>query len=124
MTTLEIGKKLVALCNEGKNQVAMETLYSPDIVSVEAGGPPGTEREVRGIAAVAAKGKQWYENHTIHSAKHDGPYPNGDQFIVKLSYDVTNKPSGQRMNFEEMALYTVKNDKIVHEAFFYAMPGA
>ncbi|MFN0247599.1 MAG: SnoaL-like domain-containing protein [Kofleriaceae bacterium] len=121
MTTLEIGKKLVALCNEGQNHVAMETLYAPDIVSVEAGGPPGTEREARGIAAVAAKGKQWIENHTVHSAKHDGPYPNGDQFIVKLTYDITNKPSGKRMLLEEMGLYTVKNDKIVHEAFFYSM---
>ena len=36
MTTLEVGKKLVELCKQGKNQEAMDTLYAPDIVSVEA----------------------------------------------------------------------------------------
>jgi hypothetical protein len=121
MTTTEIGKKLVELCKQGKNDVAMDTLYSPDIVSVEAGGPPGKDPVSTGLQAVAAKGKWWAENHTIHSAAADGPYPNGDQFIVKFVYDITFKPENKRFTMEEMALYTVKNDKIVKEQFFYAM---
>ena len=36
MTTMEIGKELVALCRQGKNQEAIDRLYSPNIESVEA----------------------------------------------------------------------------------------
>lgn len=121
MTTLEVGKKLVELCKQGKNDVALDTLYAADVVSVEAGGPPGQDPETRGLAGVQAKSKWWGENHTVHSASADGPYPNGDQFIVKFVYDITQKQTGNRINMEEMALYTVKNDKIVREVFFYAM---
>ena len=121
MTTLEVGKKLVELCKQGKNDVALDTLYAPDVVSVEAGGPPGQDPETRGLAGVQAKSKWWGENHTVHSATVDGPYPNGDQFVVKFVYDITQKQTGNRIKMEEMALYTVKDDKIAREVFFYAM---
>ena len=119
MTTLEVGKKLVELCKQGKNQEAAETLYSPDIVSVEAAPMANFPAEARGLAAVAAKGKWWSENHTVHSATTEGPWPHGDRFAVKFVYDVTNKPSNQRFQMEEIALFTVKNGKIVREEFFY-----
>jgi ketosteroid isomerase-like protein len=119
MTTLEVGKKLVELCKQGKNQEATETLYSPDIVSVEAAPMANFPAEARGLAAVAAKGKWWSENHTVHSATTEGPWPHGDRFAVKFVYDVTNKPSNQRFQMEEIALFTVKNGKIVREEFFY-----
>ncbi len=121
MTAFEIGKKLVELCKQGKNDVAIDTLYSKDIVAIEAGAPPGQSRETKGIEAVHGKSKWWADNHIIHSAQVDGPYPNGDQFICKFTYDITFKPQNRRFTMEEMALYTVKDDKIVHEAFFYNM---
>lgn len=119
MTTLEVGNRLVELCKQGKNQEAMETLYSPDIVSVEAAPMAKFPAEVRGLAAVAAKGTWWGENHTVHSATTEGPWPHGDRFAVKFAYDVTNKPSNQRFQMEEIALFTVNNGKIVREEFFY-----
>ncbi len=42
MTTQEVADTLVKLCSEGKFEEATKTLYSPDIVSMEAGAPPGT----------------------------------------------------------------------------------
>jgi hypothetical protein len=119
MTTLEIGTKLVELCKQGKNHEAMETLYAQDVVSVEAGSPPGGSPESRGLQAVIAKGKWWTDNHEVHSAVCDGPFPHGDRFIVRFTYDVTHKPSSKRFTMEEAALYTVKDDKIVREEFFY-----
>ncbi len=121
MTTLEVGKKLAELCKEGKNEVALDTLYASDVVSVEAGGPPGQSPETQGLEAVLGKAKWWNDNHTVHSAEVDGPYPNGDQFICKFTYDITFKPENKRFTMQEMALYTVKNDKIVREVFFYSM---
>jgi ketosteroid isomerase-like protein len=50
----------------------------------------------------------------------DGPFiGDGDKFAVYYNYDVTSKPRNQRVTMEEMALYTVRDGKIVREQFFY-----
>lgn len=121
MTTMEVGKRLVELCKQGKNDVCMTELYSPDIVSVEAGAPPGQSAEKHGLPAVVEAGKKWYATHEIHSAKVEGPWPHQDKFIVRFIYDVTDKTANKRMTLDEMALYFVKNGRIVREEFYYAM---
>lgn len=124
MDTKEVGEKLVALCREGKNLDAVDTLYANDIVSVEAMAMPDMPAETRGIEGVRGKNVWWLENHDIHSASADGPYPHGDRFTVKYVYDVTAKAgpmAGQRMTLNEVALYTVNDGKIVREEFFYSM---
>ena len=121
MTTLEVGKKLVEMCKQGQNLKAIETLYSPDIVSVEAASMPNMPAEMKGVEAVRGKNKWWVDNHEVHSASCEGPYPHGDRFIVRFNYDVTNKPTKKRMKMDEMGLYTVKGGKIVREEFFYDM---
>ncbi|HEU5058708.1 MAG TPA: nuclear transport factor 2 family protein [Kofleriaceae bacterium] len=119
MNTLEVGKKLVELCNSGKAEEAMKTLYSPEIVSVEAQAMPNMPAEMRGLSAVLEKGKWWNDNHVIHSSTCKGPFPHGDRFACLFAFDVTNKPSNQRFQMEEVAVYTVKDGKIVREEFFY-----
>src|SRR5271168_438461 len=121
MKTIEIGKKLVDLCKQGKNEDALDTLFADDAVSVEAVAPPGGQQELKGRAAIKAKGEWWRDNHEIHSASATGPLPHGDRFAVIFNYDVTNKPSGRRMKLDEVALYTVRDGKIVREEFFYDM---
>lgn len=121
MNTLEVAKKYVELVKAHQNHTVLETLFAPECVSVEAGAPPGQSAEAKGVKAIAEKGKNWMENHEVHSAKVDGPWPNGDRFIVRFTYDVTNKPSGKRFTMEEAALFTVANGKITREEFFYAM---
>ncbi len=121
MTTLDVAKKYFELCKSHQNHQIFETLFSPDIVSVEAGAPPGVAPETRGVKAVAEKGKTWMENHEVHSSSVDGPWPHGDRFIIHFSFDVTNKPSGRRFQMEEAGLFTVLGDKIVREEFFYTM---
>ncbi len=119
MTTLEVGKKLVELCKQGENLKAIETLYSPDIVSVEAASMPNMPAEMKGLQAVLGKNKWWVDNHEVHSASCEGPYPHGNRFIVRFTYDVTNKPTQKRMRMDEDGLFTVENGKIVKEEFFY-----
>ena len=123
-TAFEVGTKLVELCKEHKEMEAMETLYSPHIVSIEAMSMPSLPARQEGIAAIRGKAEWWFANHEIHGSTVEGPWPNGDRFIVRFSYDITPKTgpmSGKRLTMQEAALYTVKDGKIVQEEFFYNM---
>ena len=121
MTAHDIGNTYVSLCREGKNEEALATLFATDCVSVEAGGPPGMDRTAKGIEAIRAKGTWWNDNHIIHSAELVGPFPHDDRFAVRFTYDITNKPSGQRIMMDEIGLFTVVDGKITKEEFFYTM---
>jgi ketosteroid isomerase-like protein len=115
MAVQDVAKGLVDQCRSGQFNAALTTYYADDIVSVE---PTGDPAEVRGIQAVKAKTDWWDNNFDVHEASTYGPYINGDQFAVRFEIDATNKASGQRSKLEEVAVYTVRNDKIVHERFF------
>jgi hypothetical protein len=65
------------------------------------------------------KGDWWRENHEVHGVSVNGPYVNGDQFVVRFTIDVTPKATGQRMTIDEMGIHAVENGKIVSERFFY-----
>ena len=121
MTTQEIADVLVKHCSAGKFDEAIKELYSPDIVSMEAGAPPGQSRESKGIAAVMAKAEWWATNHEVHSAVVEGPLVAGIHFAVTFKLDVTFKPQSKRFTMEEVAVYKVDGGKIVYEEFFYAM---
>ena len=117
-TALEVGTALVRLCREGKNAEAIETLYSKEIKSVEAAAMGGS-REVTGIEAVKGKTKWWSENHTVHSAEIEGPFPFDEKFAVYFNYDITQKTSGKRFKMQEIGVYSVGSGKVVREEFFY-----
>ena len=121
MSTQEVANTLVQLCSQGKFDEATAKLYAPDILSVEAGAPPGQSRETKGLDAVKAKGEWWTANHEVHSAKVEGPLVAGSHFTVSFKLDVTFKPENKRFQMEELAVYKVANDKIVREEFFYNM---
>jgi len=121
MTTKEVADKVAHLCSKGKFMEAVESLYSPDIVSVEPGAPPGQSPEAKGIAAVKAKGDWWVANHEVHSVKVEGPLVAGPYFSLAYKMDFTVKADGKRVSMEEVALYKVADGKIVREQFFYSM---
>jgi hypothetical protein len=121
MTTQEVANTLVKLCSEGKFHEAVETLYSDDIVSMEAGAPPGGSRESKGLAAVKAKSEWWTTNHEVHSTRVEGPLVAGSHFAVTFKLDVTFKPQAKRFTMEEVAVYKVADGKVVYEEFFYNM---
>lgn len=121
MTVTEIANDLVAICKAGDFSTPGEKYWADDVVSVEAGAPPGGDPASRGKAAAAAKGEWWVGAHEIHGTQVHGPYINGDQFTVRFQMDVTVKATGQRLSMDEIALYTIKDGKIAEERFFYAI---
>lgn len=116
MTTADIAKDLVALCAAGKFDEAGEKYWADDVVSREA--MDGPMARLQGKDAARGKGEWWNNAHEVHESSVGGPYVNGDQFIVRFTMDLTVKESGQRIKMDEMGLYTVRNGKIVEEAFF------
>ena len=122
--TMEVGRKLVELCNQGKNLDAIDTLYSKDIVSIEVRGDEKMPARMQGIDAIRGKNQWWLDNHEVHGGETKGPFPHGERFIAYMKYDVTPKVgpfAGKRMQFEEAGLYTVRDGKVVQEEFFYDM---
>ena len=123
-STLDVGRKLVALCREGKNLEAVNSLYAPDVISIDAHGDESMPARMQGIEAVRRKNQWWFENNTLHGNEVNGPFPHGDRFIVHFKGEVTpgvGPMAGKRMSFEEAGLYTVRDGKIVQEEFFYHM---
>ena len=124
MTALEIGKKLVDLCNAGKGMEAVTTLYSDKIVSIEAQGNDQMPARMEGLPAIKGKNQWWYDNHDVHKSTATGPFVGhrDDQFAVKFDLDATMKQTGKRMQMSEVGLYTVQGGKVVQEEFLYLVP--
>ena len=124
MGAMEVGTKLVELCRQGKNLEAIDALYAPDVVSVEASPMPGHDKVMTGIEAVRGKNQWWVENHEIHGGDVKGPFPHDERFACVFQFDVTAKAgpmAGQQIQMEEVGVFEVKGDKVVREEFFYSM---
>lgn len=121
MSTEEVANELVKLCSQGKFHEATQSLYAPDVISMEAFAPPGGSKESKGLEAVLAKGEWWASNHEVHSAVVEGPLVAGPHFAVTFKMDVTFKPQNRRFNMEEVAVYHVVDGKVKYEQFFYSM---
>ena len=120
MTLHELATTLVRLCNEGKAEEAVDTLYDEKIVSIEGQGSDEMPARMEGIEAIRGKNQWWFANHEIHESTATGPYlgHREDQFAVLFAMDVTPK-GGERTQLNEVALYTVAGGKIVQEEFLY-----
>ena len=76
--------------------------------------------ESAGKTPVIQKSEHWQAKNTIGGEQVRGPFFNGpNQFAVHFTFDVTPKATGQRITLEEIGVYTVKDDKITREQFFY-----
>ena len=116
MTTLEVAEKLVEYCRNQQEERAYQELYSPDIVSIEMAEPM---KEVRGFEGLQKKGQWWEENFEVHGSKVSDPLVADNHFTVRFWMDTTHKPSGQRSQMNELAVYQVRDGKICREQFFY-----
>ena len=121
MTTEQVANRLVELCRAGKNLQAVDELYSNDVVSTELMSMPGMPAEMKGIEAVRGKNIWWFENHIIHSTTVSAPVVAQGYFSVAMALDVSSKKDGKRMQMSEICVFEVKDGKICHERFFYAM---
>lgn len=120
MTTQEVADKLVELCGQGDWQQVHDELYHAEAESIEPAGTPWGN--VKGMEAIAKKGEQWKGMiEEFHGNEVSAPIVAENFFAVRMVSDTTMKGMG-RMKFEELAIYEVKDGKIVKEQFFYTPP--
>lgn len=120
MSVKTVAERFMELCSHGKHFEFMHTMYAPDIVSVEGDG-----KETAGKDAVIRKSEVFQGTNAIHSQDLRGPFFSGDadansgRFAVYTSIDYSPKAGGKRATHEEVGLYTVTNDTVMREEFFY-----
>ena len=117
--TIDVANQLAELCREQKYIEAVETLYDENIVSIE---PMDTEEmpgRLEGKQDVMNKNKWFIDNFEVVESTVYGPYPNGERFAMAFCVTAKNKETQETSKMEEVALYTVKNGKIIQEVFFH-----
>ena len=82
MDVKALANEIVAMFKAGQFVEVGDKYWADEVVSVESMMPPSMEPASRGISAVRAKAKWFYENNEVTAGEVDGPYVNGDQFAV------------------------------------------
>jgi hypothetical protein len=120
MSPTEVAHRLVELCRQGAYDQAHKELYADDAVSIEPDF--ATDNFARGREALAQKGKMFADTFEMHGGTTSEPVVAGNFFSCAMTADVTERKSGARFTIEEVAVFEVKDGKIVREQFFYS-PG-
>lgn len=121
MTTQQVADRYYELATQKKRAEIVEELYSADIVNREPehAAAMGVPTLTRGIDAVKAKtAARNAIIETIHGESCSTPVVGGKFFSMALGRDVTLK-GRPRMNLQEIAVYEVRDGKIVSEQYFY-----
>ncbi len=117
-TTAEVAAGFTALWLAGDFHAAGEQYWADDVVSIEPRAPlDGLDAECRGIEALLEKNLRWCSTHGIEDLSLDGPFVTGDHFA--LFADMLIAHAGQRRPHSEIAVFSVRDGKIVEERYFY-----
>ena len=74
---------------------------------------------VEGFAVVKAKTKRWFERCAMEDLEIEGPFINGDTFLVVLTFVVRVRATGETRPIREFAVFVVESGKIAEERHFY-----
>ena len=118
MTTQEIANRMYELFKENKWAEVQQELFSDDAESIEPPGSPGLQ-SVKGKEAIKKKGDDFNNMiEEVHGGYTGEPIVAGNHIAFAMVFDATMKGMG-RQKMDEIAVYQVKDGKIVKEQFFY-----
>lgn len=116
-----IANACIALWNQLKFSEAYELYYAEDAVKCEPTAIGDYPNEIQGRDTLAAQEESiqndLMETHSISVS--EGPFIGANGFSVIIKSDFTVKATQERHIFREVGVYTVKEEKIVREEFFF-----
>lgn len=121
ITTQEVANRYCELAKQNKWAEILDELCAPELVNKEPEHVTtrGIQPTTIGLEAIKAKGdanRKMIEK--IHSQHCSAPLVAGNFFTVILSRDVTFKGMS-RTTKEEIAIFELKDGRIISEQFFY-----
>ena len=120
MTTQEVAAKFNELAQTGQYDKIQTDLYADNAVSIEPAHAAAIGMvNVESLEAIKQKGAAFNQMvEEMHGGYSTEPVVAGNHFSVAMGMDVTMKGAG-RMKMDEIAVYEVKDGKIVKEQFFF-----
>lgn len=120
LTTQDVANRFYQLAQNNQFDQIQDELYATNAVSIEPpSGPSGGLSNAEGLAAIKKKGEAFNQMvEEMHGSYCTQPVVAGNHFSVAMGMDVTMKGAG-RTKMDEIAVYEVKDGKIVKEQFFY-----
>jgi ketosteroid isomerase-like protein len=121
MTTQDVANRYMELEKQGKWVEIQDELYSAEVVCIEPehAAAMGMQTVTKGIDAIKAKAKAWNDGiEEMHGGYCSEPVVGGNFFSVAMGMDCTMKGAG-RMKMDEIAVFEVRDGKIVKEQFFF-----
>lgn len=118
LSTAEVAARFNEMAQTGQWDAIQNEFYAEDAVSIEPAHAQGMQ-SVEGLEAIRKKGQEFSSMvEEMHGGYSTEPVVAGNHFSVAMGMDVTMKGMG-RMKMDEIAVYEVKDGKIVKEQFFY-----
>lgn len=115
MTTQEVADRMVELNRSHDYATIYEELYAPEAVSIETWG--GESKRYAGLDAIKGKAEGWMASVVeIHETRCSEALIADSSFAVTFYMDITYKEGG-KTTMTELAVYTVKDGKVVQEEF-------
>ena len=117
-TTQEVANRFHELAQQGNWMRIQEELYSDDAESIEPAHSMALQ-SAKGKDALKQKGEMFNSMvEEMHGGYSSEPIVAGNHFAVAMGMEATMKGQG-RSKMDEIALYEVRDGKIVKEQFFF-----
>ena len=117
MTTQQVADRFYQLAQEGKFDAIQDELFDAKVKSIEPAHSGW--QNVEGLDKVKDKAVQWQGMvEEMHGGYTNAPQVAGNFSSCVMGMDVTMKQGG-RMKIDEIAVYEVRDGKIVLEQFFF-----
>ena len=120
MTTQDVANRFNELAQTGRWDLIQSELFADNAVSIEPAHAAAMGMgNAEGIDAIKKKGEAFGQMvEEMHGGYSSEPTVAGNHFAVGMGMDVTMKGAG-RNKMDEIAVYEVKDGKIVKEQFFF-----
>ena len=120
MTTQDVASRFNELAQTGRWDLIQAELFADNAVSIEPAHAAAMGMgNAEGMDAIRKKGEAFNQMvEEMHGGYSSEPVIAGNHFAVGMGMDVTMKGMG-RSKMDEIAVYEVKDGKIVKEQFFF-----